>query len=116
VGKNFDIKPARGYEAQVTTNAVWTVSGWVPYIDPIRLKTGANWIGMPFNTTINDADGLIKDIPNCNKVAWWNSTSQSAESYFTVTFPPYYVGKNFDVKPARGYEAQVTADVTWTPQ
>ncbi|NQE04398.1 hypothetical protein C5S32_00870, partial [ANME-1 cluster archaeon GoMg1] len=59
---------------------------------------------------------LIKDIQNCTKVAWWNSTSQKAESYSKVPFPPFYVGTNFKVKPARGYEVAVTTNTTWTPR
>ena len=119
VGTNFKVKPARGYEVAVTADTSWMIVGWIPPICPLKLKKGAisgvNWIGMPFNTTIADADGLIKDIQNCTKVAWWNSTSQKAESYSTVPFPPYYVGTNFKIKPARGYEVAVTGNTTWTP-
>ena len=119
VGTNFEIKPARGYEVAVTADTSWTVVGWIPPICPLKLKKGAisgvNWICMPFNTTIDDADGLIKDIQNCTKVAWWNATSQKAESYSEVPFPPYYVGTNFEVKPAKGYEVAVTDNTTWMP-
>jgi len=115
VGTNFDVKPGRGYEVQVSSDTEWSVVGWVPSICPIDLKTGANWIGMPFNTTIDDADELIEDITNCDTVAWWNPVSQSSETY-TEVMPGVYVGTNFDVKPARGYEVQVTADATWTPR
>ena len=120
VGTNFEVKPASGYEVAVTANTTWTIVGWVPPICVIKLKkgtiSGVNWIGMPFNTTIADANELIKDIPDCTKVAWWNSTSQKAESYSKVPFPPYYVGTNFEVKPARGYEVAVTTNTTWTPR
>ena len=120
VGTNFEVKPARGYEVAVTSNTTWAVVGWVPRICPLKLKkgaiTGVNWIGMPFNTTISNADELIKDIANCNKVAWWNSTNQKAESYSKVPFPPYYVGTNFEVKPASGYEVAVTDNTMWIPR
>jgi hypothetical protein len=36
---------------------------------------------MPFNTTIEDADELIKDMPNHDAVGWWNSTSQQMGVY-----------------------------------
>ena len=115
-GTNFDVKPARGYEVQVTSGGVWTVIGWVPNVDPISIEDGANWIGIPFNTTIGDARGLMDDILNCGKVGWLNSTSQFTESYVKLSYYPFYDGTNFDVKPARGYEVQVTADTTWTPR
>ncbi|RJS72379.1 MAG: DUF4430 domain-containing protein, partial [Candidatus Syntrophoarchaeum sp. WYZ-LMO15] len=71
-----------------------------------NLRTGANWITMPsMNPPIVDADGLIKSTGSAT-VAWWNETSQSSETYSEV-IPGVYVGINFDVKPARGYEAQV---------
>jgi len=115
VGTNFDVKPGRGYEVQVSSDTEWSVVGWVPSICPIDLKTGANWIGMPFNTTIDDADELIKDITNCATVAWWNPVSQSSETY-TEVMPGVYVGTNFVVMPGRGYEVQVSSDTTWTPK
>ena len=115
VGTNFDVKPGRGYEVQVSSDTEWSVVGWVPSICPIDLKTGANWIGMPFNTTIDDADELIEDITNCDTVAWWNPVSQSSETY-TEVMPGVYVGTNFVVMPGRGYEVQVSSDTTWTPK
>jgi hypothetical protein len=120
-GVNFDVKPARGYEVTVTADATWTVAGWVPLICPLELEIGAinkrTSIGMPFNTTIENADELIKDIPNHAAVGWWNSTSQQQlETYSKMPPPWYYGGVNFDVKPARGYEVTVTADATWTPR
>ncbi len=122
-GTNFEVKPARGYEVKVTADTTWTVVGWVPSLCPIELITGRNWIGMPFNTTINDAYELIRAIDDtaqpsgvCDKVGWWNPTSQQMETYGKLPFPPWYGGTNFEVKPARGYEVKVTADTTWTPQ
>ncbi len=116
-GDNFEVKPARGYEVQVSSDTGWSVAGWVPSVCPVKLKSGANWIGMQFNTTIDDADELIKDIGmNCPTVVWWNSTSQNSETYNTIPFPPYYSGDNFEVKPARGYEIQVNVDMTWIPR
>ncbi|CAD7768299.1 hypothetical protein AIOGIFDO_00200 [Candidatus Methanoperedenaceae archaeon GB37] len=118
VGDNFEVKPTRGYEAVVNANTIWTVVGWVPPDCPIGLKKigtkGINWIGMPFNTTIDDADELIKAIPNHENVKWWNSTSQLLESYSKM--PWGYVGDNFEVKPTRGYEAVVNANTIWTPR
>ena len=118
VGTNFDVKPSRGYEIVVTANTPWTVVGWILPICEIELKKsgakGINWIGMPFNTTIDNADELIKAIPNHNNVKWWNSTSQLTESYSRM--PWGYVGTNFDVTPARGYEVVVNANTIWTPQ
>ena len=71
---------------------------------------------MPFNTTIDDADELIKDIqPECDMVGWWNLTSQQMETYGKIA-PGVYRGINFEVKPARGYEVTVTTDTTWTPR
>jgi hypothetical protein len=72
---------------------------------------------MPFNTTIEDADELIKDIqPNCDKVGWWNSTSQQMETYGKLPFPPWYGGTNFEVKSASGYEVTVIVDTMWIPR
>ena len=71
---------------------------------------------MQFNTMIEDADELIKDIPNHDAVGWWNSTSQQMEVYSKLPPPWYFGGINFDVKPARGYEVTVTTDTTWAPQ
>ena len=108
----------------IDTNTEWTVVGWVPPICPIELKKGAisgiNWIGVPFNTTISNADELLDDIDNAaplqygDNVKWWNSTSQQTESR-TLT-PGGYKGDLFDVKPARGYEVVISADTTWVPQ
>ena len=119
-GVLFDVKPARGYEVIVTANTTWTVVGWVPPICPLELKKGAinrrTWIGMPFNTAIDNEDALIKDIqPECDIVGWWNSTSQKMETYAKLT-PTKFGGVLFDVKPARGYEVIVTANTTWPPR
>jgi len=78
-----------------------------------ELKTDKNWVGMPFNSTINNADDLIKDIPNCDKVGWWDSESQEMKVYSRLPFPPWYGGTNFDVKAARGYEIIVSSNTTW---
>ena len=113
VGTNFDVKPARGYEVQMSSDTEWSVAGWVPPNGTIVLKKNANWIGMPFDTTIDDADELIKDITNCAMVGWLNPTSKDVETYSEVA-PGVFVGTNFDVKPARGYEVQMSSDTTWT--
>jgi len=78
-----------------------------------ELKTDKNWVGMPFNSTINNADDLIKDIPNCDRVGWWDSESQEMKVYSRLSFPPWYGGTNFDVKAARGYEITVSSNTTW---
>jgi hypothetical protein len=99
----------------VACNATGEQIEGVVYKINYTLYTGANWASYPnINLPVTNANILIKAIPNCNKVAWWNSTSQSAESYFTVPFPPFYMGTNFNVKPARGYEVQVTTSGVWT--
>ena len=122
-GTNFAVKPVRGYEVSIGVDTTWTVVGWVPPTCQIKLKKGAiygvNWIGMPFDTTTDDADAMIKSIPGIthltgDNVKWWNFTSQQAESYFKT--PVGYGGTNFAVKPVRGYEVSIGVDTIWTPQ
>ena len=82
-----------------------------------ELKPGVNWVGMPFNTTINNARDLLMSIPNTtymtgDNVKWWNFSSQGVETY--LESPSGQAGINFEVKPNRGYEICVGKNTTWT--
>jgi hypothetical protein len=120
-GDNFPVKPARGYEISISTTTIWAVVGWVPSICPIELMNvqgrGVNWVGMPFDTTIDGAAELMNDIPNMatgNNVKWWNSTSQQREVWSRSPWGDY--GDNFPVKPARGYDISISTTTIWTPR
>ena len=125
MGDDFAVKPARGYEVTVHNNTTWTIVGWVPEIDPIELIGGNNWIGVPFNTTINNQNALIRDIRtngtppatpnNTTKVAWWDPETQQALSYSYIPGLGY-MGDNFAIRPARGYEVYVETTTKWTPR
>ena len=122
---NADADPQRYYKVTCSAGGE-QIEGNVTKItyDP---KKGAinsrTWITMQsMNPPITSADALIRSIndtaqPNgvCDKVGWWNPTSQKMETY-GKTAPGVYRGTNFEVKPSRGYEVEVAADTTWTPR
>ena len=119
MGPNFLVRPGSGYEISIGTDTTWVVVGLVPPICPIKLNvpsSGVSWVGMPFNTAIDDADELINSIPNMhngNNVKWWNSTSQQAE--VRTKFGSGGMGPNFLVRPSSGYEISIGTDTTWIP-
>ena len=84
-----------------------------------ELKQGINWVGIPYNTSIHNANDLITSIPGMtfytgDNVKTWNCTSQLAEAY-SVT-PSGYSGTNFIVNPCKGYEISIGRDTTWIIQ
>jgi hypothetical protein len=113
---DFDVKPLTGYEVQTSSDTDWSVVGWVPPAYPIEIKKPGTWVGLPFNTTISDAGEFMDDIgPECVALVWRDPTTQSMKSCIRRPVGGGFIG-NFDVKPARGYEIQVSVDTTWTPR
>jgi hypothetical protein len=121
-GINFPVKPNRGYEAQVSADIQWNVVGWVQPISPILLQSPANWVGMPFNTTINNAHDLLEDVnskinpqgANCPTVGWLDPATGTVITCTRIV-QGVYAGINFVVVPGRGYEIQVDNAANWTP-
>jgi hypothetical protein len=57
------------------------------------------------------ASGLMADIPNCNSIARWNSTSQGYQQY--ISFIPI---TNFGVRVGYPYYVNVSENGTWPGQ
>ncbi|MFC1786966.1 NosD domain-containing protein, partial [Halobacteriota archaeon] len=118
MGTNFDIVPGEGYEVSVTANTTFSVTGLTVTIDSIDLikksdSTGKNWIGLPYDTTLENASSLMCLIgSNCDAVNRWNPNTQTPEGWISLIGG---VGTNFDLVAGEGYEISVTGNTTCTP-
>ncbi|MBN4049147.1 LamG domain-containing protein [archaeon AH-315-M20] len=120
---NFNLLAGEAYRVNIDNNSAWTLTGLVYNKINITLikndtgKTGLNWIAMYGNTTLTNADKLMKNITNLadssvsDAVSFWNSTSQRWYGWISLRGGR---GRNFSIEPYRGYSVSVTESVNWT--
>jgi len=117
IGVNFEILPDEAYEISVSKDTTFSITGTPSDIKPLYLikpdkTTSKNYIALPYDTTISNADELLHSIPNCDTVNRWNPETQRWEGYINLFGG---MGTNFPVRQGEGYLITVTENTIWTP-
>ncbi len=118
---NFTIVPGSGYEVNINESAPlavnWTMAGKV--IRPKSVKVysisgtfSRNWISIPSNTTITNAQGIITSMNQISAVRNWNPETQSTESRIKIS-PVFGIGTNFNTYSYKGYDVLAQGNFTW---
>jgi len=120
---NFKLEQGRGYEVNINSSAPsevnWSGVGITHQKTILQLiknstSFGKNWIAIYGNTTLNNAQDLIKNITNADAVTNWNPESQTSEGYIKSPFPWIpYLGTNFNIEIEKGYEVSVNQTTSW---
>lgn len=122
---NFKSEPGKSYEVNINTSlsqAVnWSAVGRVHESQTVDLTKnatsfGKNWISIPADTSLSNAQGLIINIPNADAISKWNAESQISAGLIPSPIPwiPGFIGTNFQLNLEEGYEVSVTSSGTWT--
>jgi len=110
---NFDLENGSPLLINVTADTSCTICGILQFFNYNLIHTAGstnfNFITLPTDKyAIDSASLLLANIPNCNSVAYWNSSSQSYNQYL-----PGNSNTDFAVQAGYPYLVNVTANATW---
>ena len=109
---NFSIRTGDTFIADVMNGGLWTVTGEIiptEYQLVTTDLTNFNEIMMPMQVrNISSASQLMREIPWCNSVAFWDPAIQSYRQYI-----PNVPDSDFPVFSGYPYFIHVTRPVTW---
>jgi len=109
---DFEITQGLTYFLQVEENVTFTLFGELANLHFELITTDGtdfNSIIVPFTKAgLITADDLMKDIPNCNSVAFWDAEKQKYKQYI-----PQFPSTNFLLIAGMPYLINITEDTNW---
>jgi hypothetical protein len=120
---NFPLQPGNSYRVEMSTDAVWTLTGDVMPLDSVSFQletttgTDYTWISIPMRlASLDSASDLEAHIEansspatDCYTISKWNTTAQTYTNYTTIPVP----AGNFPVEPGQAYRVEVSNEATW---
>ena len=123
---NFNLEEGSGYEVNLNLTSPeftnWSLVGRVNSpisVDLIKNSTsfGKNWISLYYNSSLNNALGLVSSVSYSDAVTDWDGFNQTSQGYISTGSPfpwiPPYIGINFPLEPEKGYEVSVNQSSTY---
>ena len=119
---SFGLMDGIGFEATLNSTSPivtnWSTAGLVkssvivPLVKNLT-SSGKNWVSLYYNSSLQDADGLMGIISYSDTVTNWDELNQKSEGWILSAFP-FPIGTNFVLEPEKGYEVSVTQDCDYT--
>jgi hypothetical protein len=119
---NFAIEPGYMYEVNIGGSSAlmtnWTTAGEVIEATSVDLYQiggtfSRNWISLPANTTLSDAQDVIDSMSTVTQVRQWDESSQSTQARINFRGG---IGQNFNIDPYKGYEVLASTNFTWNQE
>ncbi len=122
VGPDFVLEPGVGYQVDVNQPVDWIIVGAANDIDtPVHINLANNslkfnWISLPYNTILTNADQAMDQINadtpspgmNIDTFTRWDEDLQGYISRYDTG--AIRVGPNFDIMPGYGYQVRMLND------
>jgi len=117
-GSNFRVAVGDALGVEVSTGTVLHVYGKHSWTNAFAWehrtdRFNRHWISLPPNSVYSNASSLAQAVPNCTKVARFDTATSAYESWFLLA--GQWRGVDFVIPPNEGLLISISSNSTWTP-